>query len=450
MKWPGAGSALALHQDWTYVDERVHRSFAVWVALDDCNPDLDNGPLLAVPASHHLVDAFRGPATPDWFAPHAEQVYDRLVPIAARSGEAIIMDNRVLHASPDNRSGRPRLALAAAVVPRSAQLVHAVALDHDTVRVIEVSDDFFAEQSPRTLAAAPVDSWADYPTLGETERMQAINQRALLEEIAGGAWPLTRQPSLGASEPASVGTDPLALLLGFVFRMGHRRMASDSLLGPGPVFGPEQLPFLAELERSAEVIAAEYDAIAGEGLRPVPMEMLTGCEMYNRGRWDAFLLKDNREWFAPSLRRFPRTIEALRRVPGLQSACFSVLEPGASISPHRGPNNGVLRVHLGIHVPGPAGACTLDVGDRRVAWAEGVAFAFDDTYEHAARNRAEAPRVSLMLEVTRPATGWAAKRIQLVQRLFLLHPQLRHAAARSAEADAVVNGGAHRQTKEPV
>ena len=92
-------------------------------------------------------------------------------------------------------------------------------------------------------------------------------------------------------------------------------------------------------------------------------------------------------------------------------------------------------------VPGPPGAGVLEVGSCRVAWEERRAFAFDDSYVHAARNDATSERVVLMLETDRPSRGAGGRRNRLVQRAFAAHPQVRGGHDRIREVDAAVNPG---------
>jgi beta-hydroxylase len=169
------------------------------------------------------------------------------------------------------------------------------------------------------------------------------------------------------------------------------------------------------------------------------MDLLAGHEFGADGCWDAFVLRHNGGWIDLNTERFPATTAVLRQLPDLRAALFSVLSPGSVIPPHRGANNGVLRLHLGVVVPGELGDSVLEVGTSTVAWEEGRAFAFDDTYVHAARNGSAGERVVLMLEVDRPLPEADARRNRLVQRAFALHPQVRGGQARLREVDQAVN-----------
>ena len=66
---------------------------------------------------------------------------------------------------------------------------------------------------------------------------------------------------------------------------------------------------------------------------------------------------------------------------------FSILEPGKRIPPHRGPFNGVLRVHLGLLVPAPAEKCGLRVAGSEHFWQEGRAFVYHPVVERGEASR---------------------------------------------------------------
>src|SRR5204863_5442246 len=88
--------------------------------------------------------------------------------------------------------------------------------------------------------------------------------------------------------------------------------------------------------------------------------------------------------------------------PGLVGAMFSILEPGKFLPPHRGPYNGVLRLHLGLIVPDAAERIGIRVVDQIRHWAEGRALIIDDTFEHEVWNDTDHTRVVLFLDFARP------------------------------------------------
>jgi hypothetical protein len=69
VKYPDTGSAMFLHEDRTYVDERHHRSATLWIPLVDTGPAEANGNLQVVPGSQRLAVAPAGSNTPELFRP---------------------------------------------------------------------------------------------------------------------------------------------------------------------------------------------------------------------------------------------------------------------------------------------------------------------------------------------------------------------------------------------
>ena len=98
----------------------------------------------------------------------------------------------------------------------------------------------------------------------------------------------------------------------------------------------------------------------------------------------------------------PQTWRICQNIPGLISVMFSILEPGKYLPPHRGPYNGVLRLHLGLIVPEPREMLGIRVEDEVYRWREGKVVIFDDAYEHEAWNRTQHTRVVLFVDFRKP------------------------------------------------
>jgi ornithine lipid ester-linked acyl 2-hydroxylase len=105
--------------------------------------------------------------------------------------------------------------------------------------------------------------------------------------------------------------------------------------------------------------------------------------------------------FEKQCSKCPDTARLLHKIPGVQSAFFSILLPGKRIPPHRGPYRGVMRYLLGLLVP-QHGQCGIRVGDQTAIFEEGAAVMFDDTYEHEVWNDTKEIRAVLFLDITRP------------------------------------------------
>src|SRR5882672_398504 len=171
-------------------------------------------------------------------------------------------------------------------------------------------------------------------------------------------------------------------------------------------------PWLDDVERATADIRSELDAILGEpgtfapyvqGHANRPQKDQAG--MLNNPAWSAFYLWKNGEPVSENAARCPKTMAALRNAPFAQvpnrspSILFSLMQARAHIPPHNGLINTRLICHLPVLVPGPA---DFRVGNEIRPWAEGKAWAFDDTIEHEAWNKTDATRVVLLFDIWRP------------------------------------------------
>ncbi len=171
---------------------------------------------------------------------------------------------------------------------------------------------------------------------------------------------------------------------------------------PSPVLKPGDFPWAREVE-------AFYPAIRADALKVLERidsianfdEVLPGQRaLYQKESWKSFFLVCLKEDISSHQRACPATTEALRRVPGLINAFFSILKPGVQIPAHRGPYAGVLRYHLGVVIP--KGDVAIRVADEVCRWTEGGSLFFDDSFEHEAWNRTDETRVILFVDFERP------------------------------------------------
>lgn len=180
----------------------------------------------------------------------------------------------------------------------------------------------------------------------------------------------------------------------------------------------------------------EWDAFVAAGGRLPLLDEVIDEHQGNEGPWRAGLLiaRGRPCGVAP---RFPVTMAALRRIPGLRSALWSELDAGTELPEHCGPNAGVLRYHLGVRC---GDGSALQVGEDLVPYADGCSVMFDDTVTHAAWNRGSLPRVTLFCEIERPLPSSLRWRNRLVQAVVSLDPRYRLAPRRAAELDRRLNG----------
>jgi aspartyl/asparaginyl beta-hydroxylase (cupin superfamily) len=132
----------------------------------------------------------------------------------------------------------------------------------------------------------------------------------------------------------------------------------------------------------------------------------------------------------------PRTMAALKKVPNLFAASFSILDPGKSVPTHGGPYYGYLRYHLGIEVP-TDNPPSIKVRDHVHTWEEGESFLFDDTWDHRVINNSAERRVVLIVDVLRPmppAQHLANRFFTLLTRFFYARHVLRRLRQQVAKA----------------
>jgi beta-hydroxylase len=170
-----------------------------------------------------------------------------------------------------------------------------------------------------------------------------------------------------------------------------------------PILRHEHIPWLADLERAAPAIRGELDALLRrrEHLPRFQDIVANQHRIAPDDRWRIFALWGFGRCSELGRTTCPETAACLDRIPGLESAMFSILAPGKHIPRHRGVTRALLRCHLGLVVP-RSGTCEMDVDGRRVRWREGEAFVFDDSRPHEVWNDTDEERVVLLLDVRRP------------------------------------------------
>jgi beta-hydroxylase len=181
-------------------------------------------------------------------------------------------------------------------------------------------------------------------------------------------------------------------------------IAARSPLGDHAFFDPKWFPWVPRIESAYPEIRRELEALLVHFERLPGIEELSKDQLRvsNDGRWKTYWLYAYGTKSEANCARCPATTRAIEAVPGMVTACFSLLAPGKHLPVHRGPYKGVLRYHLGLVVPSPREACALRVADETAHWDEGKSLVFDDTFPHEAWNRTDKVRGVLFLDVLRP------------------------------------------------
>lgn len=220
------------------------------------------------------------------------------------------------------------------------------------------------------------------------------------------------------------------LFFGVVEAM-QRRIAAASLVGDQPIFDNASFPWVAQLEAHASAIRAELEQVLPDRARLPAFHELTPDvgTITTDDQWKTFVFMGYGMRAERNLARCPATAAALRSIPGLRTAFFSILEPGKRIPLHRGPYNGVLRLHLGLVVPEPRERCWIEVGGQRYVWQEGKAVVFDDVYPHQVHNDTDGVRVVLFVDFERPCRAPMRWFNRLLLALAPMTPELKQSKA---------------------
>jgi len=142
-KVPGENSELAIHQDWTIVDENNFVALNCWVPL--CDVNMENGPIMVVPGSHYdHFNVIRCPTLPFFFTGEDAMLVKEAVPMEVKAGTAVILNQSVIHYSPPNRSSEVRKAITAGVKTKGApMLFHYKVPDNEELELFEMPENFF-------------------------------------------------------------------------------------------------------------------------------------------------------------------------------------------------------------------------------------------------------------------------------------------------------------------
>lgn len=141
---------VPLHQNWAFVDERKYTSVSIWVPLVDSNEA--NGTLQMVDGSHKRFGELRGPLVPwelDQIGP--EIIRDCLTPMNVNAGDAVVLDDSIVHYSNVNTTSGLRLTIQLILIPAETESIHyhlSPEGDRTEVTVYEVDRDFYMQFHP--------------------------------------------------------------------------------------------------------------------------------------------------------------------------------------------------------------------------------------------------------------------------------------------------------------
>lgn len=143
VKASGEKSEFYLHQDTSGLDEWNYSPLNLWIPLDDVNEE--DGCLGIVPCSHKFFSPYRSISFPAPFDDVSDEVRRFIRPVRMKQGEVFVFDNRLVHNSFVNRSGKTRVAVVCGLFPKNAKLTTCFKPTYrlgGKVELIEHEDDF--------------------------------------------------------------------------------------------------------------------------------------------------------------------------------------------------------------------------------------------------------------------------------------------------------------------
>jgi ornithine lipid ester-linked acyl 2-hydroxylase len=177
-----------------------------------------------------------------------------------------------------------------------------------------------------------------------------------------------------------------------------------SLVTDKQFFDTADFPWVGRFEERWQSIQAELGKVLERRNELLDYRDLTPSahKISAPGDWHMFMLYAYGKHSELNCAQCPETTRILADIPGMNTAFFSILEPGTHIIPHRGLYTGILRCHLALKVPKQRESCWLRVGTETRSWEEGRCLIFNDAYEHEVLNGTDEVRVVLILDILRP------------------------------------------------
>ena len=167
-----------------------------------------------------------------------------------------------------------------------------------------------------------------------------------------------------------------------------------------PVFyDPATLPGARILEDNFETIRDEvmayFHAHGGE------MKANFTPYAYKEKGWKTVNLFSYFFEYRENCRKFPKTTAIVRSIPNVSMAQIAVIDPHTRVKAHFGDTNVVVRMHLGLSVPGGLPELGLRAKRGYITWTEGKVWAFNIAHRHYAWNQTDRPRVALVVDTIR-------------------------------------------------
>lgn len=142
-KTKGEKSDVYPHQDWTIVDEKKYVAINIWTPLIDTNEQ--NGTLYVLPRSQaqkHFT--LRAPTIPFYFQNNIKKVIKESIPTNAKAGEAVILNQSLIHYSTPNLVDDIRIAITSGIKTKNAPMLFHYKNEQGKIEQYTVPEDFLS------------------------------------------------------------------------------------------------------------------------------------------------------------------------------------------------------------------------------------------------------------------------------------------------------------------
>jgi len=144
------GGEVPLHQNWAFADEEKCTTVSIWCPLVDSNEE--NGTLQLAPGTHKRFGKHRGPMVP-WELNNIQKeiINTQLKPANIKAGQAVVLDDSIIHYSNVNHTDGLRLAIQLIMIPSDFPSLHYhmnAEKSQEIIEVLEVDKDFYMEFNP--------------------------------------------------------------------------------------------------------------------------------------------------------------------------------------------------------------------------------------------------------------------------------------------------------------
>lgn len=179
VKPKGPKGHIPPHQDFSFVDERIHWSLNSWVPIVDAMAE--NGNIQMLPGSHFFYRTERGVNYPDLYEGLHDTLRPHLVDVPLKAGYGVFFYHSIVHCSTYNHQEKERVTLGLSLVQKGAPIYF-----HYLKRGEKRADRFLVENTNFYFYYTPDSRQppADLPYLGKSDfDFRQLSKKELMAKI---------------------------------------------------------------------------------------------------------------------------------------------------------------------------------------------------------------------------------------------------------------------------